>query len=1261
MRRLLPAAVLISVLIGWLRFEGERAGLYGTTTGVVMMTAANILVVLALMLWGARMLRRVERGRTAAEENYRSIYENAVEGIFQSTPEGKLITANPAMARMFGYGSPREMVSEMTDLGSQLWEKPEDRERFVEKLRREGSVSGFEARLRRRDGSPLWASLSGRAVTDGEGRVVRLEGAVQDISWRKRQEEALEESRRQFRDLFERSVDALLIHDGEGNIADCNAEACRSLGYSREELLRMNVRDFATNLVRRDHRPPGEPTLWERALSGDPGVVAGVHFGEHRRRDGTTFPVEVRVGPVVYDGRRMILASARDITERKRKEEELRRAEERYRRLIEQIPGIVYIEDIETGATLYDSPKIEEILGYPADTYKSDPHYWQKIVHPEDRELLRREEEKALKTGKLSVEYRVLAQDGRVVWVREEAIVIPGEQGQASVWQGLILDITERKQAEQALYESEQRFRRSFDDAPIGMALVSPEGRFLQVNRALCEIIGYPPERLMQKTFQEITHPEDLEKDLALLRRLMAREIPRYQMEKRYIHASGRIVWAQLSVSMVTDEKGEPLHFIGQVQDITERKRIEEELREAKEQAEAASRAKSEFVANMSHEIRTPMNGIIGMAELLLDTPLDPEQEEYARTIRSSGETLLSILNDILDFSKIEAGRLTLERIPFEIHREVEEVASLLATRAHAKGLELVCFVEPEVPPLLEGDPFRLRQVLTNLIGNAIKFTDEGEVVVQASLSDGSPTPEGTVELRFEVTDSGIGMSEEQQRRLFEAFSQADASTTRRYGGTGLGLAISRQLVEMMGGTIGVRSSPGEGSTFHFTARFSLPGSDGGSPPEKAETYVGPPPEDRESLAGLKVLIVDDNATNRTILCRQLEAWRMHPKSVPGAEEAMRELAESGTFDGSSSGYELIILDMQMPDVDGLELARRIRERLPTGARSSPRLLLLTSMDPDIKERARASGIEATLQKPVRQSQLYDAIANLLQRKERRPAPRPAARERAASGGLVLLAEDNPVNQRVASRMLHRLGYEVEVAQDGEEALEKLFGEEGREYAAVLMDIQMPRMDGLEATRRIRNKEEEEGLPRLPIIAMSAHAMQEDRTRALEAGMDHYISKPVKTAVLEEVLERFVRKREKASPGEPTPSTADEPALAPESLRELDELGEEVFGELAELFLEDAPSRIAGMKEALEKEGSCEERAQRLRALSHALKGSAASLGAKRLSSLAQKLNEGTSAAAVEREEQRRDLLRLMEEIEREFARVREEIEGRLS
>jgi len=1266
----------------------------------------------------------VEFSRDTAErqkaEEYRSVLEAIEDGYFETDLAGNLTFANQALGRILGYPASRLLGKN----SRQYMDRENARkvhEAFKEVYATGRAARGLVWEMIPRTGSPRCVEGSVSLIRDGSGRPCGFRGILRDITERLRMEERLRSSEAELRALFAAIDDIVLKLDREGRCLDIAPSNPSPLYRPGREMVGRNVREIFPV----DEKEPLLDSVRRALQTGRPAAMeCSMQLGYRR------LYFDVSISP---EGEGAAVLVARDVTRERLAEQELRRAEERYRRLIEQIPGIVYTEDARTGETLYDSPRVEEILGYPADTYRKDPNYWQKIIHPEDRELLRALEERASREGKLSAEYRVFAADGRVVWVREEGALIPGEEGRPDVWQGIILDITERKRAEQALHESEQRFRRAFDDAPIGMALVGLDGRWLQANRALCEIVGYPRERLLQKTFQDITHPEDLDADLELLRRLVAREIPGYQMEKRYIHASGRIVWVLLSVSLVTGENDEPLYVIAQVQDITERKRIEEELREAKEQAEAASRAKSEFVANMSHEIRTPMNGVIGMAELLLDTPLTPEQREYARTIRSSGEALLAILNDILDFSKIEAGRLSLERIPFEIHKEVEEVVSLLAPRAHAKGLELICFIEPGVPPLIKGDPFRLRQVLTNLIGNAIKFTEEGEVVVSVSLSKeekekkSAPAGErgGEIELRFEVKDSGIGIQEEQQKHLFEAFSQADASTTRRYGGTGLGLAISRQLVEMMGGEIGLKSSPKEGSTFHFSARFVLP-------EEEEEKSPKTPPEEgegggacrtreeekeergrRESLAGLRVLVVDDNATNRTILCRQLEAWRMEPKSVGGAQEAIRELEASGTFlASSSSGYDLVILDMQMPETDGLELARRIKSRLQEeeekrgGAFSALRLMLLTSMDPQTKEKIKASGtVEACLQKPVRQSQLYDAIATLFQKKkeEERPLPLPAHQKEEEKEGkerpLILLAEDNPVNQQVAASMLKKLGYRVELAQNGEEALKKLFpppssppsssgrkegggGSPEKKYAAVLMDIQMPKMDGLEATRRIRSKEEEGvlRLPRTPIIAMSAHAMQEDRERALKAGMDHYISKPVKKEQLKEALERFVAATAEGQKERPSPSSSppgrkhrqpekggEGAALDPESLKELDELGEGVFEELCQLFLEDAPRKLAGIKEALRleaKEGG--EKAtsssssfaprEEVGRLSHALKGSAASLGAKRLAGLCQRLGE--EAGGTGSEEQ---LLRLVWEMERELERVRGEIAARLS
>jgi CheY-like chemotaxis protein len=480
-----------------------------------------------------------------------------------------------------------------------------------------------------------------------------------------------------------------------------------------------------------------------------------------------------------------------------------------------------------------------------------------------------------------------------------------------------------------------------------------------------------------------------------------------------------------------------------------------------------------------------------------------------AETIRLSGDNLLSIINDILDFSKIEAGDMQLETIGFDLRATVEEAARLLAGRAFDKGIELVAFVEPGVPVGVSGDPGRLRQVLINLLGNAVKFTEEGEIVLRAELAEEDPE---RATVRISVNDTGIGMTEEQQARVFESFSQADASTTRRFGGTGLGLAISRQIVGLMGGEIGVESEPGVGSSFFFTLPLK-------KQPDAARRTLESPAD----LEDLRVLIVDDNATNRTLLCRQTAPWGVRAESVgdgPGALDELRAAARRG------APYDLAILDMQMPGMDGMQLAQRISD---DPAIAPTRLVLLTSIGQrGHSDAARRAGIEAYLTKPARQSELYDALATVMGLPEAAgedDAPlltRHTLREmNTAHRPHLLLAEDNPVNQKVAARMLERLGYRVDVAHNGQEALEAL---ERNSYAAVLMDVQMPGMDGHEATAEIRRREREAagGGPGTPIIAMTANAMQGDREEALAAGMDDYVSKPVKLDELEAVLKRWV-------------------------------------------------------------------------------------------------------------------------------------------
>jgi PAS domain S-box-containing protein len=793
---------------------------------------------------------------------------------------------------------------------------------------------------------------------------------------------------------------------------------------------------------------------------------------------------------------------------------------------------------------------------------------------------------------------------------------------------GLLRDTIESKRADEELIRQQSRLEALMDNTPDHIYFKDADSRFTMISKALAESFGLrDPSQAVGKTDFDFFTEEHARLALEDERETMRSGLPLVGFEEKETWPDGHETWVSTTKLPHTDTDGNVVGTFGISRDITARKQAEGELAETNRRlegaiarstemtlrAEMANMAKSEFLANMSHEIRTPLNGVIGMTGLLLDTPLDDDQRRYAETVRASGESLLALLSDILDFSKIEAGKLELETIDFDLRALLDDFASTLALRAHAQGLEFICAAAPDVPALLAGDPGRLRQVLLNLAGNALKFTHQGEVAVRASLASETDTE---VMLRLSVKDTGIGIPADKQGRLFEKFTQADSSTTRHYGGTGLGLAISKQLAELMGGQIGLVSEEGGGSEFWFTARFAKQ-AEGDRP-------VTPTAE----IRGVHILVVDDNATNREVLAAQLGAWGVRSEETPDGPSALLALARAKD---AGDPFAAAILDMQMPGMDGADLARAIKA---DEALAPTRLVLMTSLGErgDAKQ-MEEMGFSAFLVKPARQSDLFDSLSAVLAgaavaRPGRPIVTRHVVREMRRGAVRILLAEDNITNQQVALGILKRLGLRADTVTTGAEAVRSL---EALPYDLVLMDVQMPEMDGLEATRLIRDPRSAVQRHEIPIIAMTAHAMQGDRERCLEAGMNDYVTKPVSAQALADAVERWLPRDD----GEiPVHAPAGPPAAAPAKAEGADAPVFDRAGMMARLmddedlartvvdgFLEDAPRQIEALRSYLgagDAPGALRQ--------AHTIKGASATVGGEALRAVAFEMEKAAIA-----------------------------------
>ncbi len=1208
--------------------------------------------------------------RTAASERmHRTLVEGSPNGVLLLDEGGRIARINNAMTTKMGWCD-----ADLTGrFFADLW--PESVRAGVDAALAQaqaGHPAYFDAECERVDNGALAAwEVVLNPVVDHDAHVRRVVCVANDVTARHEAKVALRASEEKYHTLFASSADGVFLMGD--TILDCNEQVCRMWACSREDVVGHTPLDFSPSL-----QPGGLDSAAvasehvDDAIKGTPQVF----YWRHRRKDGSSLDTEVSLKAVSVGGQRVLLASVRDITERRKAEERLAKINACFLGLgsdahdnIDRLTALCG-ELMDASCAMYNHIEEGRLCSLcqwnaPSDFQfdsAHDGHICNDVIHGNDDEVvvlrdlqqslyaetdasirrygLRTYIGKAVKcggkaTGSLCVLYRRDFEPGKM------------EFSTVGIVASAIGIEEDRLHALRTLAESEERYRTFANNVPLHLAVTDLNGKFTLWNRYSEIMFGYTAQEAVGQLNMRDLFPVR-EEALRAMEGAVARGM--YDRETTMKRKNNATVPVHLVVVPCKQTGGAITAFFAFAEDIAERKQAEERLRRAKNDAESmnaqlesaieranrlafdaeiANIAKSQFLANMSHEIRTPMNAIIGMTGLLLDTTLDAEQREFLDIVRGAAESLLALINDILDFSKVEAGKLDLETLDFDLRSTVEDTMDLLAVKAQDKGLEFACLIHHDVPALLRGDPGRLRQILINLCNNAVKFTHEGEVLVRVTLV---AETDARATLHFAVTDTGIGIPQDRIDKLFQSFSQLDASTTRKYGGTGLGLAISKKLSELMGGKIGVESKEGTGSTFWFTLVL-----------DKQPTGARPPERENLELAGQQILIVDDNATNRLVFREQLRSYGCVSDEAASGSEALAKLEEAAA---RHAPYAAALLDFLMPKMDGAELARAIKNN---PAIKDTVLVMVTSRGQrgDAKA-AKALGFAGYLAKPVRTAYLRDCLVMALSHTPMDAMPEEAPlvtrhlvlEERRRIR--ILLAEDNVTNQKVALLILEKLGYRADAVANGKEAVAAL---SSVPYDLVLMDVEMPVMDGFEATAAIR-KLEKDSDRYTPIIAMTAHALSGHREQCLQAGMDDYVAKPVHPENLFEAIERqlaaigTVGCRLEAVGSETVdcrrvlpPASTLQPTESGETLPIFDRIGlesrlggdKDLAKEIVAVFMTDFPKQIERLRQALrDSDLSAAHR------IAHSIKGAAASIGAERLRAIALQAEEQVRSGAFD-------------------------------